>query len=75
MRRIHGVLAAATLALLAACSAGTSHDSAGSGAGQPEMAGDGASVADSPGRDADTELGDRQVITTAHATIVVDDPE
>ncbi len=76
MRRIHGVIAAATLALLAACSAGTStNDSAGSEAGQPEMAGDGASVADSPGRDTDTEIGERQVITTAYATVVVDDPE
>ncbi|WP_159618025.1 DUF4349 domain-containing protein [Ruania rhizosphaerae] len=77
MRRIHGVIAAATLALLAACSAGTStNDSAGSEAGQPEMAGDGASVADrdAAGSDVD-QTGERQVITTAHATVVVDDPE
>ncbi|SEE65829.1 protein of unknown function [Ruania alba] len=43
---------------------------------EQEAAGDGASVADrdAAGRDVD-QTGERQVITTAYATVVVDDPE
>ncbi|UFU02749.1 DUF4349 domain-containing protein [Ruania suaedae] len=76
MRRIQGVIAAAALAMLAACSSGMStSDSAGPGSDQPEMADGGGSMADAPGRDTGTTVEQRQVITTAHATVVVDDPE
>ncbi|UFU06161.1 DUF4349 domain-containing protein [Ruania halotolerans] len=85
MRRIRGVLVVLAVAALAACSSGGSESSDGGGADMagPEVsqeqaeAGDGASVSDqgAVGRDVATETGERQVITTAHATVVVDDPE